>query len=172
VRAKRLLAFARAWLERPPGRGRGYVRRDYPRRGADADGGGQGQVENGWAVAHLPGVGPYALDSWRIFGMDALLAYGGRSSSEELSSEGLSSEGRHGGGGDDDGNYDRSKGRAEEWTRVVPGDKDLRAWLVWRWRKEGMEYDVLTGRRRQVLAEEEERKEVEEDGGEIRKRLD
>ena len=35
-----------------------------------------------------------------------------------------------------------------EWRRVVPEDKDLRAWMIWRCEKEGWVYDVKTGRRR------------------------
>jgi len=34
-----------------------------------------------------------------------------------------------------------------EWTRVLPLDKELRAFLRWRWLKEGFEWDPLSGRR-------------------------
>ena len=30
-----------------------------------------------------------------------------------------------------------AEGTEEEWRRVVPLDKDLRAYLVWRWKRDG-----------------------------------
>jgi len=81
-------------------------------------------------VAHLPGVGPYALDSWRIFGSDGM--------------RGVEVE--------DGGGIEVKRGQEEkepEWMRVVPEDKDLRAWMIWRWDREGWVYDVKTGRKRQ-----------------------
>lgn len=120
VRAARLLAFADAWLAAPPHAARRYRRRHYPSRGGGCDV-RPGEVlderdaREGWEVAHLPGVGAYALDSWRIFARDVLR-------------------------GEPDG----------EWTRVVPLDKELRAYLVWRWARHGWKWDPLTGRRKRM----------------------
>ena len=78
----------------------------------------------GWEIAHLPGVGPYALDSFRIFCRDQF--------------RGISC-------------YDDNKEVTQpEWKRVVPTDKDLKAYLAWKWRGEGWIWDPLTGARRHV----------------------
>jgi len=120
LRAARLLAFARAWLAAPPDRARRHRRVHYPSRGRGRDV-RPGEVlderdpREGWEVAHLPGVGAYALDSWRIFARDALRA-------------------------EPDG----------EWRCVVPLDKELRAYLVWRWARDGWKWDSLTGRRKRI----------------------
>jgi len=76
----------------------------------------------GWEVAHLPGVGPYALDSWRIFARDEMrgVVVGVDAGVE---------------------------GEEAEWRRVVPEDKELRPYLKWRWRCEGWDWDPLTGRK-------------------------
>lgn len=74
----------------------------------------QSDKREGWEVAHLPGIGAYALDSYRIFHRDRLRGV--------------------------------DKDAEPEWKRVVATDKELRAWLVWRWRKEGYLYDVATGK--------------------------
>lgn len=37
-----------------------------------------------------------------------------------------------------------------EWKRVVPTDKDLKAYLVWKWRSEGWIWDPLTGKQSRV----------------------
>lgn len=51
-------------------------------------------------------MGRYAIDSFRIFGRDALRG------------------------------VDVGKGVEEEWRRVRAEDKDLKAYLEWRWRME------------------------------------
>lgn len=117
----------------------------------DGDGDGDGEVAEGqgWEIAHLPGVGPYALDSWRIFGRDALFGRGrGR---------GHAAQDR-----DQAGESDITATEEEEWQRVVPADKDLRAWLIWRWRRAGWQYDVFSGKRTRIVIEEEKKKEEEE----------
>lgn len=35
----------------------------------------------------------------------------------------------------------------KEWTRVLPLDKELRAYLRWRWLRLGFEWDCVTGKR-------------------------
>jgi methyl-CpG-binding domain protein 4 len=62
-----------------------------------------------WEIAHLPGVGAYALDSWRIFCRDEFRG--------------------------------RKQGEEEEWRRVVPKDKELRAYCRWLWAKEGVTWE-------------------------------
>ena len=152
-RAKRVVEMAKAWVEQPPERGRRYRRLNYPMKGDGRDvkvgevlvdekdeevkeeeeavKEGKGRV--GWEVAHLPGVGAYGLDSWRIFCRDEL--------------RGIMK-------GDVD----------EEWRRVVPLDKELRAYLRWSWLKEGWVWDPLTGKKRE--AGQKEMKDAE-DGGVI-----
>lgn len=83
---------------------------------------GEEDEREGWEVAHLPGMGAYALDSYRIFGRDQL-----RGVEEEAIAGGW-----------------------EEWRRVVPLDKDLRRYLVCRWREEGWDWDMLTGKKRRI----------------------
>lgn len=58
----------------------------------------------------MPGVGAYALDSWRIFCRDEFC---GRKEGEE----------------------------EEEWRRVVPKDKELRAYCRRLWAKEGVSWE-------------------------------
>jgi hypothetical protein len=129
IRGARLIAFARAWVIAPPSKQRRYRRLDYPSKscGRDikpAEVLDEADSREGWEIAHLPGIGAYALDSYRIFYRDRLRAV--------------------------------QEGSEEEWRRVVPLDKDLRAYLVWRWREEGWEWDMLTGKRQKVDIIEEE----------------
>ena len=77
VRAKRLIALAEAWIAAPPCKERRYRRLHYPSRGCGADVKpneilGLDDEREGWEIAHLPGMGPYALDSYRIFYRDRL----------------------------------------------------------------------------------------------------
>lgn len=116
VRAKRCIALAKRWIECPPAREYRYVRKGYPAHICDDD--------NGFEIAHLPGVGPYALDSFRIFHRDVM--------------RGLA--------GDWVGTKTATEGFEPEWKRVLPLDKELRAYLRWRWLKEGVLWDDETGR--------------------------
>jgi methyl-CpG-binding domain protein 4 len=77
IRAKRLIALAEAWLAAPPCKERRYRRLHYPDRGCGVNvkAGeilGLEDEREGWEIAHLPGMGPYALDSYRIFYRDRL----------------------------------------------------------------------------------------------------
>ena len=116
-RAARLIKLGQAWVAAPPCKERRYVRRDYPNKGDGRDA-KQGEAlaeddgRKGWEIAHLPGMGPYALDSYRMFYRDKLRGV-----------EGVD-------------------GVEPEWKRVRAGDKDLKAWLIWRWAKDGSEYDA------------------------------
>ncbi len=77
VRAKRLIALAGAWVAAPPCKERRYRRLHYPNQGCGIDVKpeeilGLDDEREGWEIAHLPGMGPYALDSYRIFYRDRL----------------------------------------------------------------------------------------------------
>lgn len=121
TRAGRLIQMGKTWMEQPPTPGMGTAKPNYPARDTHPfsfpcplgeDGGlpKLGVEKNCiWEIAHLPGVGAYALDSWRIFCLDQF---------------------RNGAAG-------TCKKEGEEWMRVVPKDKELRAYLRWRWAKEG-----------------------------------
>jgi hypothetical protein len=75
-RANTLIAFARGWLENPPTKYVGVRKPGYPRRETLEAFAFPGispiAKDERFEIAHLPGVGPYALDSWRIFCLDDL----------------------------------------------------------------------------------------------------
>jgi hypothetical protein len=135
-RAKTLVSVGKAWVERPPEHGKRYGRRNYPSyphsRSPPASAVGKykspkdGELleeddqRDGWEIAHLPGIGEYALDSYRIFGRDRLRGF-----------EGI-------------------EGIEPEWKRVTPRDKELAPYVRWKWAQEGWEYDIATGTRRKV----------------------
>lgn len=117
-------------LEQPPRAGVRYRVGNYDKRHVDVgpwesspDTDGQG-----WEIGHMT-KGKYAIDSWRIFCRDELL---GRAADWD-------GEGR-------EGEFQ------PEWMRVVPQDKELRAYLRWMWMREGWEWNPATGERR-VLRE-------------------
>ncbi|KAF2788942.1 DNA glycosylase, partial [Melanomma pulvis-pyrius CBS 109.77] len=123
-RTTRIIELAKTWVAAPPCLTRRYARRHYPTfcsdmrlRLKDGELLPLNDPRPGWEIAHLPGVGPYALDSYRIFYRDTLWG------------------------------VEEGDGIEPEWKRVVPLDKDLRAYLVWKWKQEGWEYNVETGTR-------------------------
>lgn len=138
-RAKRLILIAKAWLANLPAKNRRYRTLNYPAKGngkqikkdqvvdEDAD-----ECEGALEIGHIPGCGPYAFDSWRIFCRDV--------------QRGLAQD------------YNgRCAGREDfepEWQRVVPLDKELRACLRWMWLKEGYVWDHETGKRRDATWQE------------------
>ncbi|KAF2022985.1 hypothetical protein EK21DRAFT_10816, partial [Setomelanomma holmii] len=77
IRAIRLIALANAWVTAPPCKERRYRKLHYPIRGCGSNV-KPGEVlgledeREGWEIAHLPGMGAYALDSFRIFYRDKL----------------------------------------------------------------------------------------------------
>lgn len=90
IRAIRLKAFGAAWCAAPPSPDRRYVRRDYPAKGSGRDakvgeilGPPDNDAREGWEVAHLPGVGAYALDSFRIFWRDEMRGVDAKPGEEE-----------------------------------------------------------------------------------------
>ncbi|MCJ1307945.1 hypothetical protein MMC25_001594 [Agyrium rufum] len=141
-RAEMCISLAQAWLANPPERGKRYRRLHYPNPG---DGAGITAKENpiglededprvAWEIAHLPGSGAYALDSWRIFCRDSLLgkADAGPIELDKMTDEDIRTE--------LDG----------EWAKVRPWDKELRAYLRWRWLRLGWEWDPVKGKGERV----------------------
>ncbi|KAL4990403.1 DNA glycosylase [Aspergillus falconensis] len=127
-RARKCIALAQTWLDRPPSRGKRYRKINYPRKtdGRDVKAGECIDDEDqrvAWEIAHLPGVGAYALDSWRIFCRDEL-----RGLAKDWKGDGAA-----------------SAGFVPEWKSVLPQDKELRAYLTWMWLKEGLIWDRETG---------------------------
>lgn len=116
IRAKRCISLGKMWEQHPPTADKQYRRRGYPSSsGTDAE---------GFEVAHLPGVGPYALDSFRIFYRDTMRGLPAASPEAQEVAD-----------------------FEPEWKRVLPLDKELRAYLRWKWLKEGIEWDDRTGQR-------------------------
>lgn len=122
LRAKRLIALGQAWIVNPPKAGVVYKVR-YKCE----------PEESFWEIAHLPGVGKYAIDSYRIFHRDQLL---GLSSSWD----------------DHLTQFNRdllptrrpSTCMDPEWMRVSPNDKDLSAFHQWAWKREHMGNSLQT----------------------------
>ncbi|PHH86195.1 hypothetical protein CDD83_10595 [Cordyceps sp. RAO-2017] len=155
--------YAKAFLDCPPQAGIRYRVRNYDRRDVAPQSGSAGSGAEmaqrtvhrsedsagdgeSWEIGHMT-QGRYALDSWRIFCRDELL-----------------------GRADDWNGKGREAEFQPEWMRVLPADKELRAYLRWMWMREGWEWDPATGERR-VLGEEmrravdEGRVEYDEAGG-------
>jgi methyl-CpG-binding domain protein 4 len=127
-RAKKIINLAKSWISDPPAKGRRHRTLNYPYPGAakrikvgdilsDDD-----PRPGAWEVGHLPGLGPYAFDSWRIFCRDRL-----RSLADGWNGEGAGPM------------------FEPEWKRVVPEDKELRAILRWMWLKEGWAWNPISG---------------------------
>jgi hypothetical protein len=137
IRAKRYIELAKAWLADPPLKGRRHRKLHYPRRDDGKDIKPREVIDDddprigAWEIAHLPTTGPYALDSWRIFHRDEF--------------RGLATNWTGVGA--------LTKDFEPEWKRVVPKDKELRAYLRWMWLKEGWEWDPQTGKK--AVASEE-----------------
>ncbi|KAL2360422.1 hypothetical protein RJZ56_006710 [Blastomyces dermatitidis] len=132
ARARKCIALAKLWIDNPPAKGRRYRKLHYPNKGDGRDIKPRECVEDGdarvaWEIAHLPGLGSYAIDSWRIFCRDEL--------------RGLASDWK---------GTEASDGFVPEWKSVVPKDKELRGYLTWMWLKEGWEWEVETGRRKRA----------------------
>jgi hypothetical protein len=126
-RAARFIAFAKTWVESPPCKTRRYRKLHYPLKGDGLNIGkdevlDEADERHGWEVAHLPSLGPYAIDSYRIFHRDML-----RGLAKNWNGLGAASD------------------FEPEWKRVVPLDKELRAYLRWMWLKEGWIWDPETG---------------------------
>lgn len=132
-RAATCINLAKAWLERPPERGKRHRVLHYPKHGDGKDirpGEIIDEIDErvAWEVGVLPGVGAYAIDSWRIFCRDQL-----RGLPSGLP-ENITEE-------------EKELEMQKEWTKVLPMDKELRAYLRWRWLRNGWDWDPLTGER-------------------------
>ncbi|KXG47239.1 DNA glycosylase [Penicillium griseofulvum] len=127
-RARKCTTLAQTWLSDPPNKTKRYRKLHYPR---NLDGRNVSREECideedlrvAWEIAHLPGVGAYSLDSWRIFCRDEL----------------------RGKASDWKGTDATEVGFVPEWKCVLPHDKELRAYLTWMWLKEGWIWDYNTG---------------------------
>jgi len=126
-RARKCIGIAQLWLTDTPVKGKRYRKLNYPNNRDGRDIGPGEFVDDddpriAWEVAHLPGLGAYALDSWRIFCRDELRGlatdWNGAGAAEQFS---------------------------PEWKSVLPKDKELRAYLTCMWLKEGWEWRKETG---------------------------
>lgn len=137
VRTNQIQKYARIWVENPPSKTVRYGVKNYPKPGDGSDVRAGEKLppededsrDSAWEIGHMT-QGPYAIDSWRIFCRDVLLERAGDW---------------------------RGKGREPEfqpeWMRVLPLDKELRAYLRWMWMCDGWDWDPKTGER-QPLSEE------------------
>ena len=137
IRSRRYIQLAKSWIEDPPVKGRRHRKLNYPSAGdgksikvreilTDED-----PRIGAWEIAHLPTSGPYAIDSWRIFCRDEFRGLATGWNGERASTV----------------NFE------PEWKRVLPQDKELRAFLRWMWLKDGIQWDPLSGRK--IKASEE-----------------
>ncbi|KAL4869225.1 hypothetical protein BDV12DRAFT_85255 [Aspergillus spectabilis] len=132
-RAKKCIALAQTWLDCPPCRGKRYRKLNYPCKSDGRDVKPGESIEDSdqriaWEIAHLPGIGAYALDSWRIFCRDEL-----RDLAEDWKGSGAT-----------------TPEFIPEWKSVLPQDKELRAYLTWMWLKEGCVWDRESGNKTQA----------------------
>ena len=153
-RSRRLIAIASAWVQRPPVRGVRFRTLHYPRKGDGKEFKGEEVVEGdveacdgALEIGQIPGCGPYAWDSWRIFCRDVLRGVAGD---------------YNGGGGAVVRKEREEEGEPEfvpEWQKVLPLDKELRACLRWMWLREGWIWDPETGEKRRATVDEMEKAE-------------
>lgn len=134
TRAQGIIDLAKAWIANPPEKGKRYKRLNYPKPGSGKDIQPRDEPLNdqdprdAYEVAHLPGIGPYGIDSWRIFCRDDLR---GVSSGIEKDTLKLKTSAT-------------LKELEQEWPKVQPQDKELRAYIKWRWLRLGVNWDPET----------------------------
>ncbi|KAG9236506.1 hypothetical protein BJ875DRAFT_482243 [Amylocarpus encephaloides] len=125
-RAATIQTYSHQWLTDPPMKGKRFAVKGYPEANSGRDIKDEiitdDDPREGWEIGHMT-QGPYALDSWRIFCRDEL--------------RGLAT--------DWNGEDSKEECFQPEWMRVLPEDKELRAYLRWMWLKEGFEWDPFTG---------------------------
>ncbi|KAK5050922.1 hypothetical protein LTR84_003481 [Exophiala bonariae] len=130
-RARKCVEMAKVWLERPPECGKRYRKLNYPSKGDGRDVKDSDVIDDhdnrvAWEISHLPGLGPYSHDSWRMFCRDKLRGVSSSWNGEDA---------------EDPNSFE------PEWKRVLPLDKELRAYLSWVWMKEGWIWNKETGQR-------------------------
>lgn len=128
-RARKIVQMSKNWLERPPELGKRMRKHNYPKKGDGKDVKadeviGDEDERVAWEISHLPGLGAYSHDSWRMFCRDKM---------KGIASDWLGA--------------DAPDGFEPEWKRVLPTDKELRAWCTWMWLKEGFSWNKETGER-------------------------
>jgi endonuclease III len=146
-RARKCIELAKTWLVAPPAKGKRYRKLHYPKKGDGRDVGAEECIDDdehdprvAWEIAHLPGIGAYAMDSWRIFCRDELrgLASDWKGNTTSTGTE-ITEK--------DEAEKEEQKAFIPEWKRVLPMDKELRAYLTWMWLKEGWVWNRETGER-------------------------
>lgn len=128
-RARKIVHMSKTWVERPPECGKRMRKQNYPKKGDGADVKADETIGDqdervAWEISHLPGLGPYSHDSWRMFCRDEMRG---------IASDWLGA--------------DAAEDFEPEWKRVLPADKELRAWCTWMWLKEGCSWNKDTGER-------------------------
>ena len=128
-RARKIVQMSKTWLERPPEFGKRMRKQNYPKKGDGKDVKADEVIEDedervAWEISHLPGLGPYSHDSWRMFCRDKM-----RGVAKDWLGDGT------------------EEGFEPEWKRVLPTDKELRAWCTWMWLKEGFSWNKESGER-------------------------
>lgn len=134
IRARRLISMAQTMVEIPYDESNMFKSRD--RTAPDTP------------IGIYPGVGRYAIDSWRIFVAGGGASVGlrgakpvspfdtasmGAAASKTQLASALPLMPRN------------AVAKEAEWKAVMPLDKELRAYLVWRWAKEGQVWDPVRG---------------------------
>lgn len=159
--------------------GKRYAKRDYPSKGdgrgiAVGEWIGAGDERVAWEIGHLPGLGAYAHDSWRMFCRDVFrgLAGGWNGEGADATTLNTTPEAKRQIKRDvealtnsetADPTHEPVLSRAvenqrevnfePEWKRVLPADKELRAWMTWMWLKEGWVWNYKTGERVRASAD-------------------
>lgn len=151
-RARDLIRFAKNWVDQPPVPDTYFRSRKIAWPGSNDAVNARfidlfeqiprpKQYDDCWEISHLHRCGRYAIDSWRIFCRDRLR----RKAYDHL---GTGWEAFH-----DIDNVERIKeegGFMPEWKLVLPRDKELRAYLVWLWMREGIQWDPETGEKSKI----------------------
>jgi len=137
-RARKCVAMAKAWVARAPERGKRVRKMNYPVKGDGKDVRVDEMLDDedarvAWEISHVPGLGPYSHDSWRIFCRDTL----------RFPSLAPEPKGRY-------TPFPTTPSFEPEWKRVLPTDKELRAYLTWMWLKEGWVWNKETGERKKA----------------------
>ncbi len=161
-RARKCVEMAKMWVQALPTRGIRYRKLDYPvrRDGRDIKEGEPVDDDDGraaWEISHLPGVGAYAHDSWRMFCRDRLrqvaTGWNGEGAAElckpSVKAEPVKEEAVKPESGTEveSEQAEEAEPFEPEWKRVLPTDKELRAWMTWMWLKEGWVWNKETGER-------------------------